>query len=256
MALVDRPWRTTATQALRADVDVAIAPPVRVRPPMPKPNGSSTTHATRAYPGTLIAFEGLDGSGKTTQAALLARDLTALGHDVVLTREPTDGTWGTLIRSTARSGHRLPPLDELDAFLKDRTEHVTRVIRPALERGAVVITDRYYHSTIAYQGAVFLPVELRQTNERAFPRPDLVVYLRIHHAAALARVGTRGAATSFEAEKTLRAASAIYETLVDATWRCFDATRPVASLAYDVRVKVEAELGRNGRATGMVLATT
>jgi dTMP kinase len=216
---------------------------------MPKPNGSSPLSTPRrtgrtpsAYPGTLIAFEGLDGSGKTTQAALLAAALTALGHDVVLTREPTDGTWGTLIRSTAKNGRRLAPLDELDAFLKDRAEHVSRVIRPALERGAVVITDRYYHSTIAYQGSVFLPVELRQTNERAYPRPDLVMYLRVDPAAALARVGARGAATSFEAEKTLRTAAAIYETLVDVTWRCFDATCPVNVLASDVLTNVKAEL--------------
>lgn len=211
---------------------------------MPKRSNGSSTRPTHPSPGTLIAFEGLDGSGKTTQAALLAAALTALGHDVVLTREPTDGTWGTLIRSAAKNGRRLPPLDELDAFLKDRAEHVARVIQPALKRGAVVITDRYYHSTIAYQGGVFLPVELRQTNERAFPRPDLVVYLRIAPSVAMARVGARGAATSFEAERTLRGASAIYEMLVDATWRCLDATKPQAVLAYDVIASVEAELRR------------
>ena len=140
-----------------------------LRPPMPTTTRSAAIAHT--YPGTLIAFEGLDGSGKSTQARLLADALTSAGRRVVLTREPTDGTWGTLIRSTAREGRRLAPLDELDAFLKDRAEHVSRVIRPALERGDVVITDRYYHSTIAYQGSVFLPVELGRRTSAHFLSP-------------------------------------------------------------------------------------
>lgn len=226
---------------------------ILLRPPMPTTNRSFAIAHT--HPGTLIAFEGLDGSGKSTQARLLADALTSAGRRVVLTREPTDGAWGTLIRSTAREGRRLAPLDELHAFLQDRTEHVSRVIQPALERGDVVITDRYYHSTIAYQGSTFLPVELRQTNERAFPQPDLVVYLRIDPAAALARIGARGAATSFEAEKTLRSASAIYESLVGATWRCVDATRARDALAADISGHVAMMLGRRKDAAMIAAAS-
>src|SRR4051812_21288936 len=98
-------------------------------------------------PSVLIAFEGIDGSGKSTQAAMLGAWLNGQGREVVLTKEPTNGPHGTRLRQPFMAG-RLSPREELDCFVADRREHVESLIKPALARGAVVIVDRYYYSTV------------------------------------------------------------------------------------------------------------
>src|SRR5688572_15418123 len=103
--------------------------------------------------GRLIALEGLDGCGKTTQAARIAEALHARGRDIVQTREPSEGPMGRKIRELARAGERVPAERELQLFTDDRRDHVAQVIEPALAAGRWVITDRYYLSTVAYQGA-------------------------------------------------------------------------------------------------------
>ena len=125
--------------------------------------------------GFLIAIEGIDGAGKTTQAAMLAEKLKALSLDVVSSKEPTSGPWGTIIRASAHSG-RLTPEEELEAFVEDRKQHVEEVIAPALARGAVVILDRYYFSTATYQGARGIDAgAILAANEQFAPRPNLLV---------------------------------------------------------------------------------
>lgn len=104
--------------------------------------------------GLFISFEGVDGAGKTTQVNLLADHLRALGREVVVTREPGGTALGTQIRAmllTANPGEEISPRTEALLFAADRAQHVSEVIRPALERGAVVITDRYLDSSLAYQ---------------------------------------------------------------------------------------------------------
>ncbi|HEU4542073.1 MAG TPA: dTMP kinase [Jiangellaceae bacterium] len=106
------------------------------------------------YSGVFIAIEGGDGAGKSTQARLLAGRLREAGHEVVLTYEPGDTRIGPdvrrLVLDVASEG--LDPRAEALLYAADRAEHVAALIRPALERGAVVITDRYIDSSIAYQG--------------------------------------------------------------------------------------------------------
>src|SRR5689334_18751024 len=115
--------------------------------------------------GFLLVIEGIDGAGKSTLQRQLAEWCRGAGLQVITSREPTDGPHGRALRESARSG-RLALQDELDLFLKDRREHVETLIRPALERGDVVILDRYYFSTAAYQGARGLdPAEIIQANE-------------------------------------------------------------------------------------------
>ncbi len=150
-------------------------------------------HELGVNSGRLLALEGIDGCGKSTQVAALAATLRAAGHDLVVTREPTDGAMGRRIRELAHSGSRVPPEEELDRFVEDRRAHVAEVIRPALEAGRLVVTDRYYLSTVAYQGARGLDADaILAESEAEFPVPDLAILLEIEPALALERVGARG----------------------------------------------------------------
>lgn len=143
--------------------------------------------------GRLLALEGIDGCGKSTQLPRLVAALRAAGHDVVATAEPTRGEWGRRIREMARSGEAVAAREELRWFNEDRREHVSQVIGPALRAGRVVVTDRYYLSSVAYQGARGLDWrDILARSEAEFPRPDLVLLLEIDPAQGLARVRGRG----------------------------------------------------------------
>ena len=143
--------------------------------------------------GWLIAVEGIDGAGKTTQVGLLAGALRALGHGVVTTKEPTDGPSGRKIRELSSAGTAIPPEEELQYFIDDRREHVRDLIEPALTRGEVVITDRYYLSNVGYQGARGLaPRSILERNESLFPEPHAVLLIEVPPDVGLARVEARG----------------------------------------------------------------
>lgn len=103
--------------------------------------------------GTFIAFEGGDGAGKSTQARRLAAALEAAGREVVLTRQPGGTALGSALRDLVLHGEAVTPRAEALIFAADKAQHVQEVILPSLARGAVVITDRYVDSSIAYQGA-------------------------------------------------------------------------------------------------------
>ena len=165
-------------------------------------------------PGHLIVLEGIDGTGKSTQAKRLAAWFQSRGRDVVLSREPTDGPWGRKLRESAATG-RLSPEDELECFLKDRRQHVAELIQPALAAGKIVILDRYYFSTMAYQGARgFDPDEIRRRNEEFAPQPDLLVILDLHVDTALDRIGARGdTANEFEKREALQRCREIFLSL-------------------------------------------
>nr|NLD39935.1 dTMP kinase [Actinomycetales bacterium] len=103
--------------------------------------------------GVFLALEGGDGVGKSTQRALLGSWLEARGREVVLTREPGGTELGLLLREALLHGGHVDPRTEALLFATDRSHHVASLVRPALERGAVVVTDRYLDSSLAYQGA-------------------------------------------------------------------------------------------------------
>ena len=161
-----------------------------------------------------IVLEGIDGTGKSTQAKRLASHFQSLGKTVTLSREPTDGPWGTLLRNSAQSG-RLSPTEELEAFLNDRRQHVEELITPSLAAGNVVILDRYYFSTMAYQGARgFDPIQIRKDNEAFAPIPDLLLILDIDIDTALQRIGSRGdIANEFEQRNNLERCHEIFQSL-------------------------------------------
>jgi len=176
----------------------------------------------------LVALEGIDGSGKTTQAELLERWATALGVEVVRTKEPTAGPWGMKVRNSKVTG-RLSEVEELDCFINDRKEHVAGLIAPALARGAVVIVDRYYYSTVAYQGARGMdPAELLSRNRAFAPVPNLVVLLDIEPKAGLERIHRRGLGQdTFESLDALTKSRAIFASLKEPHVVRFDGAAPV-----------------------------
>ncbi|MCW1923827.1 dTMP kinase [Luteolibacter arcticus] len=164
--------------------------------------------------GLFIVLEGIDGTGKSTQAKQLAQWFREQGREVIASREPTDGPWGTKIRATAATG-RLSPEEELDYFLRDRREHVEQLIAPALAAGKVVILDRYYFSTMAYQGSRGVdPAEIRRLNEAFAPVPDVLFILDLEVETALTRIGGRGdTANEFEKQESLAKCREVFLTL-------------------------------------------
>jgi dTMP kinase len=151
--------------------------------------------------GRFIVFEGGEGAGKSTQVRLLAERLRAAGRDVVVTREPGATKVGARIRGLLLDGDPtesdgIAPRAEALLYAADRAHHVATVVRPALSRGAVVISDRYVDSSLAYQGAGrVLPVdEVSWLSAWATGglKPDLVVLLDVDPNVGLARVADRG----------------------------------------------------------------
>ena len=145
------------------------------------------------YRQMFVTLEGLDGSGKTTQARLLGARLEAEGHEVVLTREPGGTPLGEEIRNLLLHGGDVAPWAEAALYAASRAQHVDQVIRPALERGATVVCDRYVDSSVAYQGiARGLGLErVLELNLAAVEglMPDRTILLEIGVGEAAARMG-------------------------------------------------------------------
>lgn len=146
--------------------------------------------------GVFVSFEGGDGVGKSTQLTLLAAWLTAQGREVVSTREPGGTTLGAELRRAVLHGEDVSPRTEALLYATDRSHHVATVIRPALARGAVVLTDRYLDSSVAYQGdgRDLGAAEVERLSLWAVEGllPDLTVLLDVDPAVGLARVTGRG----------------------------------------------------------------
>jgi dTMP kinase len=161
-----------------------------------------------------IVIEGIDGTGKSTQAQALAERFRAAGREVVLDFEPTRGPHGMKLRESFTAG-RLAPEEELELFLADRRDHVEQVIKPSLAAGKVIILDRYYFSNMAYQGAIgFDPAEIRRRNEAFAPVPDLLFILDLDIDIALQRIGARGdTANEFEKRENLERCREIFLSL-------------------------------------------
>lgn len=191
--------------------------------------------------GVLIAFEGIDGAGKTTQVSALEKWLGTTGLEVVRTKEPTNGTWGQIVRASSVTG-RLPPEKELEVFIADRRDHVRSLLTPALERGAVILVDRYYFSTAAYQGARGLdPAEILRQNEAFAPRPDLLVILELPLDAALERIEVRGGGENlFEKREDLAKCDAIFRRLEGDDILRLDGTQPEETVAKLIADAVRA----------------
>jgi dTMP kinase len=201
--------------------------------------------------GLLIAFEGGEGSGKTTQARLIAIWLRELGYDVQTTFEPGATKIGMRLRAllldTKHAG--MSPWTEAFMYAADRAEHVASIIRPALDRGAIVITDRYVDSSLAYQGAGRnLPVEeIASLNSRATGgrTPDLTVLLDMDPVAGLRR-RTRSAdrleAEPAEFHQRVRAEFLALARAEPARYLVLDADRPQDEITRDMQDRIRGML--------------
>ncbi len=182
--------------------------------------------------GVLVVVEGVDGAGKSTVLRRLVEFCEARHLRCVLSREPTDGPWGKRIRGTAETG-RLPLAEELELFIRDRKEHVESLILPEMARGAVVLLDRYYFSTAAYQGARGAnPEEVLAANEQFAPEPDLVLLLDCAPEVTLERIRKRGSVPDeFERQEALEAVRRIFLSIKRPFIRVVDASAVAETVA-------------------------
>jgi dTMP kinase len=153
-----------------------------------------------ARAGLLVALEGIDGAGTTTQARRLAAALEERGVATHLTREPSDGPVGRLLREILAGKHAPTDATTLSLlFAADRADHVQREVAPALAAGRVVVSDRWVHSSLAYQGAGEERAWIAELNKRA-RRPDLTLFLRVApEVAADRRAASRDVEELFDA---------------------------------------------------------
>ncbi len=192
-----------------------------------------------SYPGLLLAFEGVDGAGKTTQATLLLSRLQDLGFEAILTKEPTDSEYGRRIRQIAREGRiGITPEEELDLFLKDRELDVNDTLVPVLSRGGIVLMDRYYFSNIAYQGALGLDAaKIQRVNEERFPTPDLTLLFMIAPEDSTRRISEGregGTNVGYEKLDFLKQVEAIYEGIQSPGLVRIDATQSVDAVSAQI----------------------
>ena len=193
--------------------------------------------------GVLVALEGIDGTGKSTQAQRLTAIFREQGVEVSSLHEPTDSPWGRRLRESMRGQRRvLAPAQELDLFLQDRRYDVAAHIRPALAAHKLVVIDRYYYSTIAYQGALGIdPHRIRRLNEAFAPIPDAVFVLLLSPAHALARIRLARGHTDevFEREDYLRKVDEVFRALNDPHIHFIVADQPLDVITSSIQQRVE-----------------
>jgi dTMP kinase len=196
--------------------------------------------------GFFVVVEGIDGTGKTTLARNIYLRLENKGFPAIFTFEPTDGPWGEKLRRSFSAPGRLTPEEELELFLKDRKEHVEKIIRPSLEQEKIVVCDRYYFSTMAYQGARGLdPEAIRKTNETFAPMPDLVLLLELDPEAAIKRIKeSRGEVPdNFEQLEYLKKVAGVFKNLSDPFVVRIDAALPPEELLNSAWDRISDLLG-------------
>jgi dTMP kinase len=201
--------------------------------------------------GRFLVLEGIDGAGTTTQAANIQQWLEARGVQAVVTREPSEGPVGVTIRHALRGRLRLPEVaggGELPKetiallFAADRLDHIEAEIKPALERGIWVISDRYVQSSIAYQGTLIELDWVEEINRYAIGA-DLTLFLRIEADVALQRIGTSRVQTDiFETKELLERIAHGYDQYYSkhpAAATVLDGSRPLADVTESVYASLE-----------------
>lgn len=197
--------------------------------------------------GKLIALEGIDGSGTTTQATRLVETLRDHGHEVHLTAEPSQRTVGRLIRTVLAGDTAMNDAALALLFAADRLDHVEQEIEPALMRGAVVITDRYLLSSLAYQ-SIGSPLEWVTELNRQARRPEISILLRVSAETAASRRQSRGGAEErFDATESQRRITEAYDAAMSqpdvGPTKVIDAERDFDTVAAELGALVTGLLG-------------
>jgi dTMP kinase len=192
--------------------------------------------------GYIIVFEGIDGSGKTTIARRVVDLLGERGFRAIYTYEPFESPFSEALYRIKEEGYTSPIIDAL-AMVCDRAYHVETVVEPALRRGDMVVMDRYYYSTIAYQGAMGVDIEWLRIVNSIFRKPDLAIYLDIDPEEGLRRSGGHKKWRFYEVRDILRAARSIYLDLVrKGELIMIDARKPLDIVTREVWDIIEREL--------------
>jgi len=188
--------------------------------------------------GILVAIEGIDGAGKTTQTSILADKLNEQGYDSTILKEPTDGKWGQKIRRLALENRDLSPEEECQLFLADRMEDVEKNISPALRMNKIVIMDRYFYSNMAYQGALGLDMKrIREANESFAPIPEIVIILDVAPKIGQSRLvnGRRETPNNFEKLEYLEKVRSKFDEMANfKNVQKVDGSRPIEDVAAEI----------------------
>ncbi|SVD39015.1 uncharacterized protein METZ01_LOCUS391869, partial [marine metagenome] len=174
----------------------------------------------------LINLEGIDGCGKSTQCKLLKGKFQEKNKNVIVLKEPTNGKYGVKLWEMLKGQRKATTEEILHLFVMDRKEHVNEKISPALNDGKIVLMDRYYYSTMAYQAAAGIDVDrIRKDNEFA-PKPDIVLIFDLPVDLAMKRVVGHSVADAFEKEEHLEKVRQAYLNLEsDPLVRIIDSSR-------------------------------
>lgn len=197
--------------------------------------------AVSGLTGKFIALEGLDGSGQSTQISLLTDKLKKQGHKVLLTKEPTNNIIGGLIRGQLTKDWQTGPECLQLLFAADRAHHLEREIIPALKEGYIVITDRYFFSTIAFGGIEVNMEWLQKLNEK-FPVPDLSIFLQVPPEVCLQRMQqSRFQLELFEDKNKLQKVLENYGILAQQypNIKLINGNREISEVAQDIYKEVE-----------------
>jgi len=183
----------------------------------------------------LINLEGIDGCGKSTQSQFLIEEFKKNNENTILLKEPTNGKYGKKLWQMLSGKIKANTEEILELFVMDRKEHVEEKINPALNDGKIVLMDRYYYSTMAYQAAAGIDVNrIRKDNEFA-PKPDIVLIFDLPADLAMKRVRGHSVADVFEKEEHLEKVRKAYLNLNDDPLvRIIDATRTPEEIFGDV----------------------
>jgi dTMP kinase len=187
-------------------------------------------------PGLLIVFEGTDGTGKSTQLKLLATALEKKNISVVSTYEPTNGQYGKQIRALFTDRKKISREEELDLFLADRKDHIERLIAPALQSAKIVLCDRYFLSTVAYQGAAGLDPESILSRNYFAPVPDLALLFHAPIETGIRRIteGRCETLNDFEKKDYLQKVAMQFEQLELPYIKRIDAARDIETIHREV----------------------